>query len=256
MRYHTSDHLFYLLLLAPGCANMEQISRSLLLRLVQVQFSCLGGRCSTRASYCRGGTLSPTLKETPSTFQKICPELEVIPTKLARYLNAKFILNGALAEWSHFCYKSTNKNSSLDSSSLFFVVLVPFFRLPNPLFRACIEVAWEAYVGPRVSSKASESKEVSHYLSTSQRWLTPQRLCLSLAIESFNVKVAQRETWNSTSSGWLLTSWMSASESLECARRSMVSTWGTQKSSFYVLDAVLSARNEIFLGWEIEFFQI
>ena len=85
------------------------------------------------------------------------------------------------------------KNSSLDSSSLFFVVL-PFFRLPNPLFRACIEVAWEAYVGPRVSSKASESKEVSHYLSTSQRWLTPQRLCLSLAIESFNVKVAQRET--------------------------------------------------------------
>ena len=28
----------------------------------------------------------------------------------------------------------------------------------------------------------------------------------------------------------------------------MVSTWGTQKSSFYVLDAVLSARSEIFFG--------
>lgn len=116
----------FLLLLAPGCANMEQISRSLSLRLVQVQFSCLGGRCSTRASYCRGGTLSPTLKETPSTVQKICPELEVIPTKLARYLNAKFILNGGLAEWSHFCYKSTKKTAlwiHLRCSSLFF----PFF---------------------------------------------------------------------------------------------------------------------------------
>lgn len=47
----------FLFLHAPGCANMEQINRSLL-QLVQVQFSCLGGRCSTRATCCRGGTLS------------------------------------------------------------------------------------------------------------------------------------------------------------------------------------------------------
>lgn len=146
-------------------------------------------------------------------------------------------------EWSLSLPVFESANSSLDENLRYFVVLViPFFIFfLNPLFRTCIEIkGWQAYIG-RVFSYLPKLPNPRKYPTTS----LPARGGWHHSVFVLVVLPSNLQRFLSHSSGCLPTSWMSASESLECASRSTVSTWGTQ------LDAV-----RFLFGWEIEYFQM